>query len=557
MSLGEARGFVGRRRRRRTGEAGHAVALVAGAAAGALLGLGIQGAFGGGHPADAAAATPAILAVLGGAAAWIAAALRDLEARMGSLLPGPLSQPGAVREMGELVGTLDALTADFRENAAELERFVRQFSTLSELTEITASVPDVETLLRLVLKRAMTATQARRGTLMLLAPDGRTLQVVAAEGWEPEYRTVDVNTTLAAHVVRTGEPLLVEDIGRATLVGRPNQAETYSSPSFVIMPLKARNETLGVVCLAEKATGASFQPHDQQFLAALLAQIGFAVENARLLHQARRAARLLRERVESQQVELEEAARRLLHREKLSALGQLAGGIAHDFNNLVQAVRGHTELALESIPAESPAREDLRQVLAAVERAAGLTRQLLAAGSRQVLETEELDLNACVLGLAEMLERVIGDHIELEVVPGEIPGVVIADPRQIEQVLLNLCLNARDAMPGGGRLTLRTAALAVETGSEGEARREAVVYVSDTGCGMDADTVAKIFEPFFTTKAPGQGTGLGLATAYGIVQQHGGSIEVVSEPGRGTVFSVHLPLFDPASREEKEGPETP
>ncbi len=545
---------MGKRRRASKRERGRAGALAVGAgvAAGGLLGLLLSGA-GPVARVDAAGVSLA-LAVLGGLGGWLARVLRDLDRRLRLLAHGAGSGPDTVREMGELVGSLDALTAGFRENAAQLERFVHQFSTLSELTEITASVPDVETLLKLVLKRAMGATQARRGTLMLLAPDRRTLQVVATEGWEPEYRTVDVHTTLAAHVIRTGEPLLVEDIGRATLVGRANQAETYASPSFVIMPLKARSETLGVVCLAEKATGGSFRPHDQQFLAALLGQIGFAVENARLLHQARRAARLLRERVESQQVELEEAERRLLHREKLSALGQLAGGIAHDFNNLVQAVRGHTELALESLPEDAPAREDLRQVLAAVDRAAGLTRQLLAAGSRQVLETEELDLNACVLGLAHMLERVIGDHIELEVVPGEIPGVVLADPRQIEQVLLNLCLNARDAMPEGGRLTLRTAAVSAD-GAEGESpRREAVVYVSDTGCGMDADTVAKIFEPFFTTKAPGEGTGLGLATAYGIVQQHGGSIEVVSEPGRGTTFSVHLPLLDPAAREEKDEP---
>jgi PAS domain S-box-containing protein len=235
--------------------------------------------------------------------------------------------------------------------------------------------------------------------------------------------------------------------------------------------------------------------------------------------------------------------------QKMEAVGRLAGGIAHDFNNLMTAVTGFAELALARMPQGSRLRNDIEEIRRAGERAASLTRQLLAFSRRQVMEPRLLDLNAVVAGMEQMLRRVIGEHIQLATSMDPALRQVRADPGQIEQVLMNLALNARDAMPAGGTLTIETAnADLLETGP----RRHEVMRpgqytrlaVSDTGCGMDADTRTSAFEPFFTTKELGKGTGLGLATVYGIVKQSGGYVWVDSEPGRGAAFTIYLPSVD-------------
>jgi PAS domain S-box-containing protein len=233
--------------------------------------------------------------------------------------------------------------------------------------------------------------------------------------------------------------------------------------------------------------------------------------------------------------------------QKMEAVGRLAGGVAHDFNNSLGVILGYTELLLRK--AGEAERGKLEQIRKATERAAGLTRQLLAFSRKQVVDPKVLDLNALLSDLEKMLGRLIGEDIDLVIVAGDDLGQVRADPGQVEQVVMNLCVNARDAMPGGGRLRVETANAEVDatdrTGQEPMAAgRYVVLTVSDGGCGMGKEVLSRIFEPFFTTKQPGKGTGLGLAMVYGIVRQAGGYVWVDSEPGSGTSFRIYLPRID-------------
>jgi two-component system, cell cycle sensor histidine kinase and response regulator CckA len=235
--------------------------------------------------------------------------------------------------------------------------------------------------------------------------------------------------------------------------------------------------------------------------------------------------------------------------QKMEAVGMLAGGVAHDFNNLLTIINGYSQLILNNLPKNDPNRHSAEQIMKAGDRAAGLTNQLLAFSRRQVMQPKVLDLNHVVTGLSAMLRRLIGEDIDLQLTLREDLGRVNADPGQIEQVMMNLVVNARDAMPQGGTLTIETANVTLD---EKYASRHIAVKsgpyvllaVSDTGKGMDEATKSRLFEPFFTTKEPGKGTGLGLSTVFGIVKQSGGSVQVYTEEGRGSSVKVYLPRID-------------
>ncbi len=251
------------------------------------------------------------------------------------------------------------------------------------------------------------------------------------------------------------------------------------------------------------------------------------------------------ERKQAEEV-LRQREDQLRQAQKLEAIGRLAGGVAHDFNNVLTAIRGYGELVLTSLPDDDVRRADADEIVKAADRAAGLTRQLLAFGRRQVLAPQVLALNEIVAGTEKMLHRLIGDDVELTYASDAGLGRVRADPGQVEQVLVNLVVNACDAMPGGGKLHIELNNVELDgsaTGGRSGAKpgRYVSLLVTDTGSGMTPEIVSHIFEPFFTTKEEGKGTGLGLATVYGIVQQSGGTIEVESQPGAGTTFRIYLP----------------
>ncbi|HTS16309.1 MAG TPA: CHASE4 domain-containing protein [Verrucomicrobiae bacterium] len=249
-----------------------------------------------------------------------------------------------------------------------------------------------------------------------------------------------------------------------------------------------------------------------------------------------------------------------LQAQKVEAVGRLAGGVAHDFNNILTAITGYTELLLRKLPADDARFRLAEQIRKAAERASGLTRQLLAFSRKQALQPRIVDLSNIVTDMEKMLRRLIGEDIELHTIRGAAVGNVRADPAQIEQVLMNLAVNARDAMPNGGKLVIEVARATLRDDRarlSGMAPGEYVMLsVTDTGSGMTEEVKAHIFEPFFTTKRQGNGTGLGLATCYGIVKQSGGSIEVDTEVGRGTTFRIYLPRVDATADSQSERPKT-
>jgi two-component system, cell cycle sensor histidine kinase and response regulator CckA len=256
----------------------------------------------------------------------------------------------------------------------------------------------------------------------------------------------------------------------------------------------------------------------------------------------------------SEQTRLEEE---LLLAKKLHAVGQLAGGVAHDFNNIIGIIQGYSESLLDQLPAESPLRESVNEILVSSKRATALTRQLLAFGRKQVIQPQTLDLNRIVNEMSNMLRRLLGEDLEFSIINGKSLGMITADPNQVEQIILNLAVNARDAMPRGGKMTIETGNIFLHeiyssTYAPIPAGRYVMLAVCDNGTGMSPETKQHIFDPFFTTKEKGKGTGLGLATVYGIVQQAGGFVRVDSELGAGTAFRIFFPYIEQHASPEPE-----
>jgi nitrogen-specific signal transduction histidine kinase/CheY-like chemotaxis protein len=262
--------------------------------------------------------------------------------------------------------------------------------------------------------------------------------------------------------------------------------------------------------------------------------------------------KLAEERMESLQEQLRQS-------QKMEAIGRLAGGIAHDFNNLLTIIKGYSQLSLIELKEDSVIKRNIAHIHTATDRAADLVRQLLAFSRRQILEMKVLDLNTILINLHNMLHRLIGEDIELVTLLAEDLGRVKTDLGWIEQAIMNLVVNARDAMPSGGKLTIETGNVELDEAYVGgrvgvNPGRYVMLSVSDTGVGMTPEVTERLFEPFFSTKDKDKGTGLGLSTVYGIVKQSGGDIWVYSEPGKGSTFKIYLPRVDEPLEEQREKP---
>ncbi|HEX6039832.1 PAS domain S-box protein [Longimicrobium sp.] len=343
--------------------------------------------------------------------------------------------------------------------------------------------------------------------------------------------------TPAERVVRERRTLVARRADDPAGAGAPVIGTGRRSQSVIRAPVLGARGVQGVLAL-HSYTPDLYTPEDVEVVEALAALAGTALENLRLAREKREAREALGD-----------SQRQLLHSQKMEAVGRLAGGIAHDFNNMLMAIGGHAEL-LRGDPDLPPAsRWQAEEIRKAADRAAGLTRQLLAFSRKQVLQPRSLSVNAVITDVEDMLRRLIGEDVRLRTSLSASVGVVRADPGQLEQVLMNLAVNARDAMPGGGTLTIETANVALDAPvavdeDQVAPGRYVMLAVRDTGVGMDPGVRQRIFEPFFTTKPQGKGTGLGLSTVYGIVRQSGGHIRVESAPGQGTRFTIWLPRED-------------
>lgn len=453
---------------------------------------------------------------------------------------------------------------------SEASEATQRLGILASVAALFAEVVmDEGELFRVVAEQVSLAT-GDACTVRLLSEDRAWLQPVAVHHPNPQILSAMAEVMKqTAQRATTGiwQPI-IDDRKSIRLLVSPEAMPPGASPQQIefmnrfpirqIMgvPLVARSRVIGGISLVRYKSEPLYSLEDELFMRDLADRAALAIDNARLItaerharETAERAEAIARKELEERrkvEAALAESERKFLHAQKMEAVGRLAGGVAHDFNNILSVVLSYSEMLRDELSQGDPLREDLDQINQAGQRAATLTRQLLAFSRQQVLDPRVLSINSVISDVEKMLRRILGADVDLTLHLDANLANCKLDPGQLEQILMNLIINAKDAMPSGGRLMIETANVMLDSEyvlahPEASLGPNVVLAVSDTGTGMDQETLTRIFEPFFTTKPKEKGTGLGLSTVYGIVKQSGGSIWVYSEIGSGTTFKIYFP----------------
>jgi len=474
----------------------------------------------------------------------------------GSVFPVEIVSTLVVRDGQEYINGFARDISERTRAEAELNRWVAALSALqSTVLEITTP-HELSALLKTITERAVRLLHADGGCLYLCDPKLRETRCVVSFNTPRDFTgdMLKYGEGAAGLASQTGKPLLIEDY-----FAWPGHAAGYDGEralaAVVTVPMLWQGEVTGVIDLMRYRRYTPFSRADLELLTLLANHAAIATENARLRDGLQRELGE-RAKVEKESLDLQ---RRMLAAQKLEGLGLLAGGVAHDFNNMLAVILGAAEMLRTGQLSESESRAYVEEIIEAAGRSRDMTRKLLAIGCRQPLEMKPLNLNEVILGAESILRRTVRESIALELRLAPSPPHILADAGQIEQVILNLAANAQDAMQGG-RISIETSVVLIDEASakkKGDLTqgRHVRLAVTDTGVGMGTDTLERVFEPFFTTKPEGSGTGLGLSTVYGIVKQHGGSIDVQSETALGTRFAIYFPVTEaPLSRADQVEP---
>ena len=412
------------------------------------------------------------------------------------------------------------------------------YETLVRLSRLMGASLDLPELTDTLVQGLVRGVPLTHCVLMVRDPESASfvsVRMATADGGTPP-ESLPSDGALARWLAHHDGLVVTDEVDVSHRIPRQVRLELGNVPATVIAPLRTEAALTGILLLGEKRSGEVFTKAELEVVGVLANQAAISLENARLFLRARQAYD-----------ELARTQHELVQAQKMEAIGRLAGGIAHDFNNLLTVIIGQSDLLAMSCERGDPRLQLAETIQDAANRASALTRQLLAFSRKQMLQPTALDVGDVVAGVASLLGRLIGEDIVLSIVRASAVTTVRADRNQIEQVIMNLAVNARDAMPDGGTLTIETGSTSVDADAESAPAGVppgdyALLKISDTGVGISPDSQSLIFEPFFTTKDPGKGTGLGLATVYGIVRQHGGHIAVESAIGAGTTFRIYLPV---------------
>ncbi len=417
----------------------------------------------------------------------------------------------------------------------QLEQRVKELGILYSIGKSVTSLLDTDKVLNRIVEAAVYITGAEEGSLLLLDKTTGELYMRAARGLGEKYARgfrLKVQDTLAGQVIRTGKPVMVTAEDDAKLKFKTG----YLVNSLLNVPLKVQDEVIGLLSVDNRVANRSFTDNDMYLLSALADYAAIAIENAGLYGELRRFAAELERRVEQRTEELRRTQQQLLQAEKLAAIGELAAGVAHEINNPIGVILGFSQVIAKKLESGHPLYRPLVTIEKEALRCRDIVQNLLDFARRSEPVLRPTNVNAVLEATYALVEHKFALQ-NVEIIKGYDPNLpeIMADESQLQQVFVNIILNAYQAMPNGGELRIISRTVG----------RQVQVLFSDTGVGIPSESIGRIFDPFFTTKEVGQGTGLGLSVSYGIIEKHGGTIEVESRMGRGTTFTVKLPVPEP------------